>query len=551
MMHVQIMLQNVFRKVFFVDKFDWDVSKYQRFCSAIGSLWLQADYIVTKDFCNKIWSNLPTDGSSALKPEDIVLDKDGATILQFPNKNEDDNQDEDEDDKSNDLAEIYQIKDNSIASTVFTGIFTTKAFDMIYKALLGANAAQMEENLTNSDTAVCDYSVSYWQDCPAFIQGLFVNNYDNDRLSEFVYRISSFGSISTDAFIYPLTYKVSNSSSSFYKLGFAISSSGILKVNARKSVVGVWGGSEKEYYFKNGESTLFDMVPGIQTTINDIPYYISSLWNGRTLLYGTAPMIQGDNVIDVGTEENFKQFCEYVSTGKYTLAELLNLMERGWIIEINKGKKEWEGVKNRGKTAKETLEDPEKGKKYKTEKGNISLGSLADGVAQSTPAHGQPLYEFLGDPTEGTELEIIPSIDPSTGTAPEIGTDPAPGTGGQGVIIISPWTNVEVNDTWWGSDYAPTNDPNSGTAADPVPSTSPGNNSDNDSSNTENDKNPVTPGLNGSNSPDDSSNIQWYQRFPFSIPWDVYRVISFFSKPAVVPKWTVPFKIKRLGIEDL
>ena len=50
--------------------------------------------------------------------------------------------------------------------------------------------------------------------------------------------------------------------------------------------------------------------------------------------------------------------------------------------------------------------------------------------------------------------------------------------------------------------------------------------------------------------PGTDSDIQWYERFPFCIPWDVYRGVSALKAKTKVPKFEIPFKIERLGVDE-
>ena len=87
---------------------------------------------------------------------------------------------------------------------------------------------------------------------------------------------------------------------------------------------------------------------------------IQNIWGSRAILNGTTAYVKAPNVIDVGTRENYEKFCDMVRSGDYTLDQLLDLMEKGWQVGIKNKEKQWEGIKNKGKTAKDTLEDPQK-----------------------------------------------------------------------------------------------------------------------------------------------------------------------------------------------
>lgn len=547
-------VKECFPETTFKLKMGFNDTNYSTFIAGMGAIWANGSYIISKDFCNKIWDNLPTDGTGALNPKDVFLTKDNATILQFPNLNNDENDDENDDDDSEteddpELSEddkivqlLFDPEEMSLSASVFSGILTTKFFSAIYRTLININGSDMEESLEGAENVGCDYSWQWWMDNPCFIdilyQGVRYNFSFKGLTYPTSYDLSGFR-------IYPLSFKDEKYAQSYF-YGFACTDD-LEKANTHVTVSTNFYDGEL-HGVNLGEADLWCPYAISVNDKNDI----QNIWGQKNVLDGVTAYVHAPNVIEVGSRENYEKFCEYVSSGDYTLAELLNLMQKGWKVQIKNNEKEWEGIKNQGKTAKQTLEDPEKGKKYQTETGKISMESLDQGLSvQTDPKHGQPLYEFLGDPTEGTELELQPGTETSPGTQPGTSTgNETVGTSEDIGVIGATFPNV--GSAWWGGEYAPVNDPDSSQDTDPGDTVDPDNKDGDDGSSEKEpeDNLPFVPGAVSGSDPYDASNVQWYQRFPFCIPWDIYRVISMFDKPAVEPKFSIPFEIRRLGIKE-
>lgn len=543
-----------------------DYSGYDKFVDSMTTYVVNAQYVLREEFCKKVWDNLPMASSSGLKPEHIVTTDQNVSILvsllsRFPKP-------DDENRPAPVLKDLFDEEEQSLAPNVIAGIFATKFFRIVYETLVELNGSEQEKELEGASEQGCDYTLAYYSqnyNTPIFrTNGYAQQKVDSTGLEysyDYILNVTNIREDLDPDFhkqIFPLTFVLDG----VPRFGFAseLDLSGLqgnFKCQNKQVPNGPTGGSEGYYYLIHGQhAPLF--APWMNAygsgSSNDFVKKFPSLFPGKTLeeFYNDFKLreIKANNfydiLIDVGTLENFEQFCDLVKTGKYTLAELLNLMERGWITQIKDKKKQWEGIKNQGKTAKETLDDPEKGKKYKTATGKVSLDSLKDGTEKQTQIkHGQPLYEFLGDPTSGTELEpgSAPGSNPGTGTNPETTTNPIIGPGFAG-----------VPDTWWGHNYNPVNDPNASTnpgtnpGTDPGTKPEPGDNGEGGDKNNPDGKKPFTPGFSGDS--DDPDNVQWYERFPFSIPWDVMRIISFFSADKEAPVFEVPAQFNFVGVKE-
>lgn len=80
----------------FKDLLNFENPGYESFVRSMGALWVNAEYILSRDFCNKVWDGMfsAPAGKPELKPKDVVVNHANATILQFPlnngNKDDDD-----------------------------------------------------------------------------------------------------------------------------------------------------------------------------------------------------------------------------------------------------------------------------------------------------------------------------------------------------------------------------------------------------------------------------------------------------------------------------
>ena len=138
---------------------------------------------------------------------------------------------------------------------------------------------------------------------------------------------------------------------------------------------------------------------------------------------------------------------------------------------------------------------------------------------------------------------LFRSVDPSPDGQPFPGGDTFPGNQpgtqpgnqpGQGAVSA---TYPGVTESWWGEHYNPVNGTDPGLNPGINPGTkpeNPGNNGGQDDSG----KKPFTPGLDEGDG--DGKAAKWYERFPFCIPWDLYRLISSFEKPSTSPVFEIP-----------
>lgn len=550
---------------------------YDKFVDSMTTYFVNTQYIIREEFCKKLWDNLPLSGSSALKPEDVVTTDQNVSILLAYLLTRLPDPDDMEKRRAVVLKEIFNEEENSLAPNIIAGIFTTKFFRVVYETLIRLNGTDQEEKLEGNSEQGCDYTLGYYQS--SYNTNILtmggVDTFEENGYtahSDYIMNFTNLVTINDDIHkqIFPLTFDIKG----VPQLGFA--SSLKLKELTRKGeffcvkTYDHGGGASSSDYFTISHKKYAPLFApfyyaystgSLPSFLQVFPSYfpnktLEEFYQDFNLRESQDNNIQ-DVLIDVGTLENFEKFCDLVETGEYTLAELLNLMERGWVVQIKNKEKQWEGIKNNGKTAKETLDDPEKGEKYKTATGKVSLESLKKGTEKQTIIkHGQPLYEFLGDPTTGTELEV----NPSPGTSSETSTNPQ--------IVIDPGF-TGLPDTWWGVGYNPVNAPgastspgtnpgtdsgtNPGTDPGTDPGTNPGTNPGTDSGDGGNNgddpegKKPFTPGFSGD--PDDPDNVQWYERFPFSIPWDIGRLIEFFSAEKEAPVFVIPADFNAVGVK--
>ena len=73
----------------FKDLLNFENPGYESFVRSMGALWVNAEYILSRDFCNKVWDGMfsAPAGKPELKPKDVVVNHANATILQFPLNN--------------------------------------------------------------------------------------------------------------------------------------------------------------------------------------------------------------------------------------------------------------------------------------------------------------------------------------------------------------------------------------------------------------------------------------------------------------------------------
>lgn len=526
--------------------FGWSDTQYQKFVASMVALWANTSYVVTKNFCDKIWDSLPTDGTGALKPEDIVINKEGASILQFPTPSSDPDDSDDEMTEEEKMAEIFHMDSLGINGKTFSGIFSTKAFYDIYRALIKKNADDMEKRLDGSGTVGCDYSVSFWKSNPNILS---INSVEVGRtyLLSFNSGGSGFKALDDSLKIYPLSFMHDG----VEQIGFASSvqteriSSGLAYKYSRNDGMATKGNTLPLYFEKYAPVIMPDLYNGVASSSNvsgsgiDLQHFLN-MYKGRNVLMNG--LIWDEYLIDVGTVENFHKFCEYLLSGDYTLQELLNLMKDGWKVEISKGNKEWEGIKSNKKP--EELMKKDISGKYREPDSHVSIDSLVKGVESQNPddiPHGQPLYEFLGDPISIPNPDTNPDANPDANPDSKPDNEAVPDSEKDKYESINP--SPEADESWWGESYNPDRDPESDPDVNPNPKPDdPDYPSDGDSSDPE--KKPFIPQVG------DADGTDWFERFPFCIPYDIYRVIGWFQAERKAPKWNIPFKMKRLNIDE-
>ena len=211
-----------------------------------------------------------------------------------------------------------------------------------------------------------------------------------------------------------------------------------------------------------------------------------------------------------------------IKTGNFSKDDIMPYLVDGW--KSNR-KKSWKAIDDKGATSKKIVESGKadkymtKGTKVKKdgtkESGSkgVTWGSLVDGMAvigdSSSSAVG--VGTLLGGQTELNDNISYPSAndypDGSFDSKDDIGTNPGTGT-----------------------------DP--GTGKDPGTGTDPGTGKD-------------PGGDSGDDLTMDFGEYQWYERFPFCIPWDIYDGVSMLNAKTKEPIFDMPFKIERLGIDEV
>lgn len=258
-------------------------------------------------------------------------------------------------------------------------------------------------------------------------------------------------------------------------------------------------------------------------TITSFSYdEVARLLRERQSVDGYVRVCDAPWLVDCGTEDNFKKFSSLLQSGEYDPDDLLGCMADGW---KSLPKKSWQAVDDGGETAKKAMSS-EKGKKYKKtgtrasrkedgtvaaekDREGVSFSSLVSGMQSvgentlSSPAPATQLGDILGEQTDHSEPYPFPDPLPESWPRP----DPLPGPGGST------------------GDGTPDPTPTPGPTSSPDPGSLP-----------------LVPGT--------DSGIHWYERFPFCIPWDLYSGVSALNAETKVPRFVIPFKIERLGIDE-
>lgn len=390
-----------------------------------------------------------------------------------------------------------------VASQCMADIFDNPLFkhmNLLYRAGVYEKYNDALMHPSASSGVGCDYSASWWIDNPVFINAKYQN-----ILYEFRFKNFEETSDLDKTYVYPLVFKDPKYARPYY-YGFASSDYFKLTVSASFSD-GKWRG------INLGDSLTYSPY----TIEANGKWQIQDIWGSRAILDGTTAYINAPNVIDVGTRENYEKFCEKVRSGEYTLAELLNLIEKGWVANPEYEK----AVAKDGTVAKDVI-DKSKDKYKEKDEDYVTAGSIATGVSGAAEAGESDLYgdnvltpertweDLLGGSSEAMERETEKAW-----TATQEGVL-------EGVNVVDRVIDRE-------------------TYKDAVlEGTKPGTGG--------NDGN--LPFIPGTNIPNGDDIVNWYERFPFCIPWDIYRFISVFSDEPIKPKWSIPFKITRLKIDE-
>lgn len=530
----------------FVGDFGWDQRSYSQMLASFSVVWANASYIMTKEYYNQVWEALKKKGEN-LSPEELAkMMDDSAFIKKTSPKNSPSPE------SSPDVNLGLGV--STITADTFAGIFSSQMYNKVSNALKEENANEMRSNLKGDEAAVCNYSVDYWKANKSFLS---INSVQEGRTYSMRFNpISQYwDGLDGNAKLYPLSFQQDG----VEQIGFAFSesverlSNGISYLYSRNDNREAWGGPLELWFDKSAPIILPDLYNGVsKPSTMDIQHFLN-LYKAKNVLVNGS--VWDEYIIDVGTKENFDKWCEFTKSGNYTYAELLNLMKKGWIVSMADGEKQWEG-ENNPERQKETVKDPDIRKKYEDKRDadsdtdsdadsdsdssadwKLSLDSLVNGMQENYDMpYGQPAYEFLGDPI------LKPETEPDTGADAKPETDPD--------AEYEYVSRDEAQDTWWGQNYYPSNDPEVNPEANPNPDTNPNPDPEKDPDNPDDgtedpSKKPFTPQLDG-----DEDGTQWFERFPFCIPYDVYRVLGWFNAEKKAPKWSIPFKISRLDIDE-
>lgn len=380
-----------------------------------------------------------------------------------------------------------------------------KHMNLLYRAEVYQKYNNALMHPAGSSSVGCDYSSAWWADNNTIINCLIRTDITRNYKVSFVS-----DKLPIDLYIYPLIYNVDNKA--YMGLACSGDKSGFSVDCSVHSPSGSSGDRSSVPVAKaNDLNFWFDRVLGVNISMGD-------MYNTRHVLNGVDKACYADNVIDVKTKENFDKFCEYIFSGKYTLAELLNLIEKGWVANPEYEKK----AATDGAYAKDVI-DKSKDRYKEKDEDYVTAGSIATGVSGASKAKEKDLY---GDDviTRGRTWEDI--LEGSTATmeleAEKAWTAAQEGTL-EGVKVVDRVVSID-REAYKEAVEEGTKPSNGGK-----------------------DKLPFVPGgvPNG-----DGEMIQWYERFPFCIPWDIYQFISVFSDEPIKPKWSIPFEIPRYKISE-
>lgn len=534
-------------------------SELAAFGSELASIYAQGNYIIRKEWWNYLANNFDAiDGTSAIDFSKSLADV-HATILKFPlpDNNDGDDGDDNEDDKEeNDTDSNESATSLVLPGTAISTLISSKLFKAVYYLVKNINVEKADIQFNpNYDTTKdidisekCDYSYDYWTSHNHFMD-MGINCDTGYKNIYFMFNNLSSLSSYHDLKIFPCIYWNSDKSIFYIQIAFNNDSIGtinnFLKYGSEtyneKGVRTGGGSNTATIEFNSSQSTFVGKF-------NDeiLSLMIKGLLSPETASLDIYRNVECDNLIRCETRSNFEKFNEMIQTGKYDYEELLDLMEDGWKSEKDSS---WSGIQDGGETAKKVLES-EKGDKYKTKgkavqsdgkettKTGINFDSIVSGVQDTiiVPDTGNEIVnvpsiagqELFGDIIYDFPSEFPDSFgDTEPETNPDTGTETEPSTGTEN----NPSTGTE-------------NNPSTGAENNPSTGTETNTDTDNTTNNIYYDDSATTtiPGT------DDS--IQWYERFPFCVPWDIYNGVKVLNAETKAPVFTIPFQFKRFNIDE-
>ncbi len=547
----------------------FDITEVEKveFATAIAKASYNSEYCIEKDVLELMFQSFEildivgvgeTEGTSA-KALDYTGLAEGvkAAIIPFPNNNDND---DDNDGDSSSSSSSPVLSRGSVAGLMGTSLFTVSF--ALFKAYM-TNKTQTELSTETNETTF-DYSGVDWLSEPQILEicsdefGKNTNTISSFFMKFYSAKIQNNTTpLNLENFqtskIYPITYLNSNGDLMCRIVMSNPMDSYLLDYIYFGADIVEWSNMSYELDFFNYSPATINY--NLDTTIdiaNTQTAIQSDVDNAELFKQFYLKGMKFNNInktFYVTTEENADEFQKIVESQVYTHADLLDFLADGWKGKIDSS---WKGIQDKGETAKKVMES-EKGDKYVTpgkgidtdgnevSKPGVSVGSLVEGIVSVGSGSTQVgSREFLGDETKDTPIEYPqpgqelnpdaePDINPDTGTEtnPDTGTETNPGTGTE----TNPGTGTETN-------------PGTGTETNPGTGTetNPG---------TETETNPDTETETVSN-PDKStlSEIQFLNKFPFCVPFDLVALIQSLSAESKAPKWTLPFTIERLGIEE-
>lgn len=530
-----------------------------KFEQILAETYLTSSYVLNKELVNHLldqYTRIPQ--QQPLVFENLFTYVNSLVTL-FPPESDDDDEDDDEEpentakptikptveptsvptiDPSVDIlpSAHSQVFPKELLPLVFKGVLFKLFFAMAKLAVMDSTNLKLNPDSEDEEVTYPVYTAEWWK-------SLADSQDSKHRMNFFTFYSSFFtstaGSVGTSSIgygyrfyidssvlghsFYPLVYYKNNipyfliasdlSScpttvfNSYYLQGFIVD---------RLSPDGTGGGVSWLKAHKNG-FTLYDVIGNYIS--DDSLNLLNSKFKARHIINPSELAVDDEYLIDCNTEENAKKFQELILSGEYTYEELLELMADGW-----KGLRTatWTGVEDEGETAKKVMESDE-GKKYtQTGQGKdssgktkpqvgINIDSIVAGLEAQVPGNaGVGAEELLGEVTQGNPLNV-----------PQTETFPSPNPGG----------NTETN---------PSPNPGAGTETSP----SPGSNTET-SPTPEESTEPYTKPIQPS-----ENDIQWYERFPFCVPWDLYNAVTNLKAKTKVPVFKIPFKYKRLNVDE-